>query len=56
MPSARMAGAAEYSSLATRQGVKLVQPYVNVIEGRYYKPAVHEVMVSDPIRKMYKGA
>jgi putative ABC transport system permease protein len=36
-------------------GVKLVQPYVKVIEGRYYKPAVHEVMVSDPIRKMYKG-
>ncbi|MEJ0035738.1 MAG: ABC transporter permease [Gammaproteobacteria bacterium] len=36
-------------------GVKLVQPYVKVIEGRWYKPAVHEVMVSDPIRKMYRG-
>ncbi|MEJ1961716.1 MAG: ABC transporter permease [Gammaproteobacteria bacterium] len=36
-------------------GVKLVQPYVKVIEGRWYKPAVREVMVSDPIRKMYRG-
>ena len=36
-------------------GVKLVQDYVNVIEGRYYRPALREVMVSDPIRKMYKG-
>ncbi len=36
-------------------GVRLVQPEVKIIEGRWYKPAVHEVVVSDPIRKMYKG-
>jgi putative ABC transport system permease protein len=36
-------------------GVALVQPEVKIIEGRNYKPAVHEVIVSDPIRKMYRG-
>jgi putative ABC transport system permease protein len=36
-------------------GVALVQPEVRIIEGRSYKPAVHEVVVSDPIRKMYRG-
>ena len=36
-------------------GVKLVQPGVRIVEGRWYEPAVHEVVVSDPIRKMYRG-
>jgi putative ABC transport system permease protein len=36
-------------------GVTLVQTNVKVIEGRQYRPAVHEVIVSEPIRKMYKG-
>ncbi len=36
-------------------GVALVQPEVKIVEGRSYKPAVHEVVVSDPIRKMYRG-
>jgi len=36
-------------------GVALVQPEVRIIEGRNYEPAVHEVVVSDPIRKMYRG-
>lgn len=36
-------------------GVALVQPEVKIIEGRNYRPAVHEVIVSDPIRKMYRG-
>lgn len=36
-------------------GVKLVQPDVKIVEGRWYQPAVHEVVVSDPIRKMYRG-
>ncbi len=36
-------------------GVELVQPEVKIVEGRNYKPAVHEVVVSDPIRKMYRG-
>ena len=36
-------------------GVKLVQPEVKIVEGRWYEPAVHELVVSDPIRKMYRG-
>jgi putative ABC transport system permease protein len=36
-------------------GVALVQPEVRIIEGRNYQPAVHELVVSDPIRKMYQG-
>jgi putative ABC transport system permease protein len=36
-------------------GAALVQSNVKVIEGRQYRPAVHEVTVSDPIRKMYKN-
>jgi putative ABC transport system permease protein len=36
-------------------GAALVQTNVKVIEGRQYRPAVHELTVSDPIRKMYKG-
>ena len=36
-------------------GAALVQTGVKVIEGRQYRPAVHEVTVSDPIRRMYKN-
>ncbi len=36
-------------------GVALVQPEVRIVEGRNYQPAVHELIVSDPIRKMYRG-
>ena len=36
-------------------GVTLVQPDVKIIAGRMYRPAVHELIVSDPIRKMYRG-
>jgi putative ABC transport system permease protein len=36
-------------------GAALVQSNVQIIEGRQYRPAVHEVTVSDPIRKMYRG-
>jgi putative ABC transport system permease protein len=36
-------------------GVKLVQPEVRIVEGRWYEPAVHELVVSDPIRQMYRG-
>lgn len=31
----------------------IVQSNVKIIAGRNYRPAVHEVVVSDPIRKMY---
>jgi putative ABC transport system permease protein len=36
-------------------GTKLVQTPVKLIEGREYAQAVHEVIVSEPIRKMYKN-
>ena len=36
-------------------GVRLVQPDVKIVEGRWYEPAVHELVVSDPIRQMYRG-
>jgi putative ABC transport system permease protein len=36
-------------------GAALVQSGVKIIEGRQYRPAVHEVTVSDPIRRMYKN-
>jgi putative ABC transport system permease protein len=35
-------------------GAELVQTNVKIIEGRQYRPAVHELTVSDPIRRMYK--
>ena len=35
-------------------GVELVSTTMKVIEGRQYRPAVHEITVSDPIRRMYK--
>ncbi len=36
-------------------GVELVSTTMKVIEGRQYRPAVREVTVSDPIRRMYKN-
>lgn len=36
-------------------GVELVQPEVRIVEGRWYEPAVHEIVVSEPIRQMYRG-
>jgi putative ABC transport system permease protein len=33
----------------------LVSPEVRVVEGRMYRQAVHEAIVSDPIRKMYRN-
>jgi putative ABC transport system permease protein len=36
-------------------GATLVQPDIRIVEGRMYKPAVHELVVSDPIRKMFRG-
>ncbi len=35
--------------------VALVQPEVRIIEGRMYRQAVNEAIVSDPIRKMYRN-
>ena len=36
-------------------GSALVQSGVKIIEGRQYRPAVHEMTVSDPIRRMYRN-
>lgn len=36
-------------------GAALVQSDVKIIAGRQYRPAVHEVTVSDPIRRMYRN-
>ncbi len=36
-------------------GAALVQSNVKIIEGRQYRPALHEVTVSDPIRRMYSN-
>src|SRR5262245_34945305 len=36
-------------------GTALVQSPVKLVAGRMYKPAVHEVLVSEPIHKMYKN-
>ncbi len=35
-------------------GIKLFDP-PKLIEGRMYRPGVHELIVSDPIRRMYRG-
>lgn len=37
------------------RGVNLVQSNVKIVAGRQFRPAVHEVVVSEPIRRMYKG-
>jgi len=36
-------------------GSDLVDGAPRIIAGRMYKPAVHELIVSDPIRRMYRG-
>jgi putative ABC transport system permease protein len=36
-------------------GAALVQTNVKIIEGRQYRPAVHEVTISEPIRRMYRN-
>jgi putative ABC transport system permease protein len=33
----------------------LVQPDIRIIEGRLYRPAVHEVIVPDAIRRIFRG-
>jgi putative ABC transport system permease protein len=36
-------------------GAALVQSNVKIIEGRQYRPALHEVTISEPIRRMYSN-
>jgi putative ABC transport system permease protein len=35
--------------------VELVEPDVRVIAGRWYEHGVHELIIPEPVRKMYKG-
>ncbi len=35
--------------------IRLFAPGVKLIAGRMYRPGVHELIVSDPLRKMYRG-
>jgi putative ABC transport system permease protein len=36
-------------------GAALVQSNAKVVEGRQYRPAVHELTISEPIRRMYRN-
>jgi len=36
-------------------GTRIVDRELRIVEGRNYRPAVHELVVSDPIRKLYRG-
>jgi putative ABC transport system permease protein len=36
-------------------GVALVEPDLRMLEGRAYRPAVHELIVSDAIRRIFRG-
>ena len=36
-------------------GAALVEPDIRMLEGRTYRPAVHELIVSDAIRRIFRG-
>ncbi len=36
-------------------GAALVEPDLRILEGRSYRPAVHELIVSDSIRRIFRG-
>ena len=36
-------------------GASLVEPDIRMLEGRAYRPAVHELIVSDAIRRIFRG-
>ena len=43
------------SLVGVTPGAMLVEPGIRMLEGRGYHPAVHELIVSDPIRRIFKG-
>jgi putative ABC transport system permease protein len=43
------------SLVGVTPGAALVEPGNRIIEGRWYRPAVHEVIVSDAIRRIFRG-
>jgi putative ABC transport system permease protein len=43
------------SLVGVTSGAALVEPDLRILEGRVYRPAVHELIVSDPIRRIFRG-
>ncbi len=43
------------SLVGVTSGAPLVEPDLRILEGRGYRPAVHELIVSDPVRKIFRG-
>jgi putative ABC transport system permease protein len=41
--------------VGSTKGVSLVQPEIRIVEGRMYRPAVHEIVIPDAIRKIFRG-
>jgi putative ABC transport system permease protein len=37
------------------KGIGLVQPEITIVEGRMYRPAVHEIVIPDAIRRIFRG-
>ena len=43
------------SLVGVTSGAALVEPGVRILQGRWYAPAVHEIVVSDAIRRIFRG-
>jgi putative ABC transport system permease protein len=43
------------SLVGVTSGAALVEPGIRLLEGRSYRPALHELIVSDPIRRIFRG-
>jgi putative ABC transport system permease protein len=43
------------SLVGVTSGAALVEPDLRIVEGRKYRPAVHELIVSDALRRIFKG-
>src|SRR5688572_5999151 len=41
--------------VGSTRGVGLVQPEITIVEGRMYRPAVHEIIIPDAIRRIFRG-
>jgi putative ABC transport system permease protein len=41
--------------VGSTKGIGLVQPEVRIVEGRMYRPAVHEIIIPDAIRRIFRG-
>ena len=43
------------SLVGVTPGASLVEPGIRILQGRWYAPAVHEIVVSDAIRRIFRG-